>query len=185
MDFDFSEEQTSIRDLAREILANESDADRLKAVCATDAWFDRELWAKLAEANLLGVVVPDEHGGMGFGAEELCVLLQELGRALAPIPLHATATAALALARSGTPAQQEAFLPGVARGEVVLGVALDDPGSDDVTAPATRAVRDGDGFLLTGRKRFVPAAHLAARLIVPAATDEGVGLFLVAPEAPG
>ena len=110
MDFDLSEEQASIRDLAREILEKEIDSDRLKVVEATDDWFDRELWSKLAEANLLGVVVPEEHGGMGFGVEELCVLLEEAGRVLAPIPLHATATAALALVRAGTPAQQQAHL---------------------------------------------------------------------------
>lgn len=185
MDFDLSEEQASIRDLAREILEKEIDSDRLKVVEATDDWFDRELWSKLAEANLLGVVVPEEHGGMGFGVEELCVLLEEAGRVLAPIPLHATATAALALVRAGTPAQQQAWLPGVASGERVLAAALDDAGSAEADAPATQARGDADGFVLSGRKRFVPAAHLAARLIVPAATDEGVGLFLVAPDAPG
>jgi alkylation response protein AidB-like acyl-CoA dehydrogenase len=185
MDFNLSEEQASIRDLAREILEKEIDADRLKEVERSDAWFDRELWSKLAEANLLGLVVPEEHGGMGFGIEELCVLLEELGRVLAPVPLHATATAALALVRSGTPAQQAAWLPGVAAGERVLATALDDAGSTEPDAPATRATRAGDVFLLSGTKRFVSAAHLAERILVPAATDDGVGLFWVAPEAAG
>ena len=185
MDFSLSEEQTSIRDLAREILEKEIDADRLKAIEAGEAWFDRALWGKLAEANLLGAVVPEAHGGLGFGVEELCVLLQEIGRVLAPVPLHATATAALALAEHGTAAQQAAWLPGVASGEVVLSVALSDAGSDEPERPATTAAAEGDGFILTGAKRFVPAAHLASRILVPAATDEGVGLFLVDPDGPG
>ena len=185
MDFDYSEEQTSIRDLAREILEGEVDSDRLKEVEATDEWFDRELWSKLAEANLLGAVVPEEHGGMDFGIEEHCVLLEELGRVLAPIPLHATGTAALALSRHGTPAQQSAWLPGVASGEVVLTVALDDAGSADPSQPAVRADRDGDDWRLEGTKRFVPAAHLASRVVVPATTEDGVGVFLLDPTAEG
>jgi alkylation response protein AidB-like acyl-CoA dehydrogenase len=185
MDFRLSDEQESIRDLAREILEGEIDADRLKAIEREDDWFDRELWSQLAEANLLGAVVPEAHGGMGFGVEELCVLLGEIGRVLAPVPLHATATAALALARYGTPAQQAAWLPGVASGEIVLTSALDDAGSAEPERPAVRATRDGDDWRLAGAKRFVPAAHLAARVIVPAAGEDGVGLFLLDPGTRG
>ncbi len=185
MDFDYSDEQESIRDLAREILENEIDADRLKEIGASDAWFDEALWKQLGEANLLGVAVPEAHGGMGFGFEELCVLLVEQGRALAPVPLHATATAGLALARAGSAAQQEAWLPGVASGEAIFALALDDAASVSPEAPATRAEPKGDAFTLTGTKRFVPSAHLAKRLVVPASIADGAALFLVAPDAPG
>jgi len=185
VDFSLSEEQESIRDLAREIFAGEIDGDRLKEIERGDEWFDRALWGRLAEANLLGAVVPEAHGGMGFGVEELCVLLEEAGRALAPVPLHPTATAALALARFGTKGQQEAWLPGVASGETVLATALDDAGSAEPDAPAPRAERAGEGWRLTGAKRFVPAAHLASRVLMPAAADEGLGLFLLDPKAPG
>jgi alkylation response protein AidB-like acyl-CoA dehydrogenase len=185
LDFALSEEQVSIRDLAREIFAKEIDADRLKAVETSDDWFDAGLWSKLASASLLGTALPEAHGGMGFGIEELCVLLEEAGRALAPVPLHATTMAALAIARLGTPAQQAAWLPGVASGEVILSLALDDAGSAAPDSPPTRATRDGEGFRLSGTIRFVPAAHLAARVIVPAASDAGVGLFLLDPRAAG
>jgi len=185
VDFDFSDEQQSIRELAHEIFAGEIDADRLKEIERGDEWFDRALWAELAEANLLGTVVPEEHGGLGFGVEELCALLEAQGRALAPVPLHPTATAALAIARFGTAAQQAAWLPGVASGEIVLALALDDAGSVDPERPATRAERDGDGFRLTGTKRFVPAAHLASRIVVAATADDGAALFLLDPKAAG
>ena len=185
MDFDLSEEQTSIRDLAREILEKEADTDRAKAIERSDAWFDRELWSKLAEANLLGAVVPEACGGMGFGIEELCVLLQETGRALAPIPLHATATAALALVRHGAPAQQQAWLPGVATGEVVLTTALGNPGTTSAEGSATHAERSGEGWRLRGTRPFVPAAHLASRILIPASSEAGVGVFLLDPNAPG
>jgi len=185
VDFRLSEEQDSIRELAREILSAELDADRLRAAERSDDWTDAALWQRLAEANLLGVAVPEPHGGMGFGLEALCVLLQEAGRALAPVPLHATATAALALARAGTPTQQAAWLPGVAAGSVALTAALEAADSDDAAAPAARAARDGDAWLLSGAKRAVPALHRAGRVLVPAATEEGVGIFLLDPSARG
>ncbi len=185
MDFDWNEEQLALRDLARQILEREVTPERLKAAEAGGG-FDEALWRTLAEASLLGVPVPEAHGGMGYGLLELGVLLQELGRAVAPVPVReALALGALPLARFGTPAQRERWLPELVAGEAILSAALDDPGSADPARPATRARRSGDGFALTGRKRGVPAASRAARVLVPAATDEGVGIFLVDPAGPG
>jgi alkylation response protein AidB-like acyl-CoA dehydrogenase len=90
MDFRFSEEQESLRELAREILAAEVTPERIKAVEADDSGFDRETWARLGEANLLGLAVPEAHGGMGMGFFELCVLLEEVGRAVAAVPVIPT-----------------------------------------------------------------------------------------------
>ena len=84
MDFDFSEEQIALRDLAREILEAEATLEHLKEIEDGDGWFSAGLWQKLADANLLGLAVPEEYGGMGFGIVELCVLLAEVGRAVAP-----------------------------------------------------------------------------------------------------
>ena len=117
MDFHFSEEQTMLRELAREILEKEVDLERLKEIEAEGDWFDRELWGKLAEANLLGLAVPEEQGGMGMGFLELCVLLQEIGRAVAPLPaLPALVYGGLAIARFGSEAQQERWLAPLASG---------------------------------------------------------------------
>ena len=186
MDFALSEEQEALRGLAREILENEVSLETLKAIEATDDWFHAELWSKLADANLLGLAVPEAQGGMGYGLFELCLLLQEVGRVLAPVPaLPALALGGLGVARGGSEAQRERWLRPLAHGEAILSAALVDADATEVTAPATRARRDGEGFVLDGRKRLVPAAHLAARVIVPAATDEGLGLFLVDPQAPG
>jgi alkylation response protein AidB-like acyl-CoA dehydrogenase len=81
MDFRPTEEQTALCELAREILAKEATPERLRAAERSPEWFDRELWARLADANLLGVAVPEAQGGMGMGFFELCALLSELGRA--------------------------------------------------------------------------------------------------------
>jgi alkylation response protein AidB-like acyl-CoA dehydrogenase len=149
---------------------------------------DDALWSTLAEANVLGLAVPESLGGMGLGLLELCVLLEEIGRAVAPVPvLPALVLGGLPLARFGSPAQQQRWLPALARGEIVLSAALEDAASAEPARPATRARRDdrGGSFRLSGRKRLVPVAGRAARVLVPAATDEGVGIFLVDPAAAG
>ena len=186
MDFSTSDEQNSIRDLARGILDSELSRDRLKAAAATADGSDVALWKTLAEANLLGVAVPEAQGGMGLGLLEVCTLLEEIGRAVAPVPVLASLVlGGLPIARFGSDAQKERWLRALAAGDAVLTAALVDAGSDDVAQPATRAGRDGDSWLLDGVKRLVPAAARAARILVPARTAEGVGIFLVDPNAAG
>ena len=186
MDFSFSEEQTTISELAREILGREAETARVKEVERSADWMDEELWSKLAEANLLGIAIPEALGGMGMGFLELCSLLEEVGRVVAPLPvLETLVLGALPLAVHGTDAQRSAWLPAVASGEAVLTAALDDPGSADPAAPATTAIRDGAAYLLSGAKRPVPFARRADRILVPAATDDGVCIFLVDPRSAG
>ncbi|MDJ0865872.1 MAG: acyl-CoA dehydrogenase family protein [Myxococcota bacterium] len=186
MDFSTTEEQNTLRDLAREILANEVTPERLKAAEATAERSDEALWKTLAEASLLGVAVPEAQGGMGFGVAELCVLLEEVGRAVAPVPaLPALALAGLPIARFGSEAQRERWLRPLAAGEAVLTGAWTDAASDDPARPATVARRSGDEWVLDGARSAVPAAGAAQRIVVPAATEGSVGLFLVDPAAPG
>ena len=186
MDFNFSEDQTMLRDLAREILEKEVTTEQLKEIEQDPDWFDRGLWSQLAEANLLGLVAPEDLGGMGLGIEEVCLLLQEVGRAVAPLPLlPALVLASLPIAEFGTGEQKRAWLAPVASGEAVLTGALLDAGSADPSAPATTAKRNGEAWVLEGEKRLVPAVHLARRVLIPATTDDGVGIFLVDPKAEG
>jgi len=186
MDFAFTEDQTAIRDLVRGILEGELTPERLKRIEAEPDWFDRKLWATLAEAGLLGIAVPAAHGGMGLGMLELAVLLEEIGRTVAPVPILPTLVlAGLPIAAFGTDTQRETWLPGLAAGETIMTAALLDAGSDDPAMPATTARADGDGWLLDGEKRCVPAVHLASRVLVPARTPEGAALFLVDPAASG
>lgn len=186
MDFALTEEQHAIVDLAKQILTDKCTPERLKEVESGNEWFDRELWAELAKADLLGVVLPEDVGGGGFGYLETCLLLQEAGRAVANVPLYATLVAALAIAEFGTDMQRHHFLPGVAAGEVVLTVALGEPDSVDLRAPSTQADRGEHGWVLRGAKTVVPAAHLAAAMVVPARTADGdVRLFIVEPDADG
>lgn len=186
MDFRFSDEQDMLRDLAREILEKEVSLELLKQVEAEGDGFAPGLWASLAEANLLGLAVPEANGGMGFGFLELCILLGEVGRSIAPAPvLPALVMGGLPIARFGTAAQREEWLGKLASGDLVLSGALVDADSGEPGAPATLAVAQGEGYRLSGRKRLVPQAGRAARIVVPARLEAGVALFLVDPAGPG
>lgn len=187
MDFSFTEDQNAIRDLARQILSDRLTDDRVKSLARDPEWFDADLWKALADASLLGVAIPAEHGGSGFGLPEICLVLEEAGRHLAPLPLFATLVlGALPVAQFGTDEQKKTLLPGVASGASVLTAALIEPGANRVAAPRTTARRDGSGFVLVGEKTCVPAASRAARILVPARLDSGeVAIFLVAPDAAG
>lgn len=185
MDFRPGEEQAAIRELARGIFDKEVTPQRLGVAEAADG-FDTRLWETLAEANLLGVAVPEAQGGMGLGLPELLTLCEEVGRAVAPAPVQAAlVTGGLVVARFGDTAQQAAWLAPLASGVALLSAALDDPGSDDVERPAARARRDGGDFRLDGAKRFVPLGPRAARVLVPAALEDGTAVFLLDPAAPG
>jgi hypothetical protein len=187
MDFAFTPEQEALRDLARTICQDHTTQERLKAIERDPDWFDRELWAALAKANLLGVALPEEVGGSGLGLEDLCLLLEQVGAAVAPVPAWPTLVlGALPVAEFGNAAQRERLLAPVASGQSVLTAALVELPAEEPAAPQTRAVRDGTGWRLDGVKDCVPAAHLAAAILVPASTGDGrVGVFMVDPSAPG
>jgi alkylation response protein AidB-like acyl-CoA dehydrogenase len=188
MDFSRTDEQVAIADLAGQILAKHATPERLRTFEDDPAWTgtDADLWAALAEANLLGLNVPSDHGGSGLGLVEASELLEQAGRAVAPVPLLATVAYAVpVLAHFGTPEQQAAWLPGVVAGDVVLTAALVEALGDPLH-PTTVADPDGDGWLLSGTKVCVPAGLVADRVLVAASTPTGeVGLFLVDPAQDG
>jgi alkylation response protein AidB-like acyl-CoA dehydrogenase len=188
VDFSFTEEQEAVRDLARQILQDRSDAEHIAAIERSEEGIDRELWQSLAEANLLGVAIAEEYDGSGFGFTELCLMLEEQGRALCPVPLLASLVmAGLPIAEFGSEAQRRRLLPKLASGEAILSAALSEAGSSDPTRPQVTAREEGGGFfLLEGEKICVPVAELASHILVPARTGEDhVGVFLVDPRAEG
>ncbi len=187
MDFSFNEEQQALAALAGRIFADRAGHERLRELEAAGEGFDRELWAELARAHLLGAALPEEVGGSGLGLLELCLLLEELGRHLAPVPLFpALVLGALPLAEFGSAEQRGRFLPALVRGELVLSAALQETGGVAPERPRTAARRAGADWLLDGEKVCVAAAPEAGRVLVPARTGEGaVGVFLVDPRAPG
>jgi alkylation response protein AidB-like acyl-CoA dehydrogenase len=185
MDFGFSEEQVDLQGLATQILEGELSHERLKEVEGGDENFDRELWAKLAEAGILGIALPEANGGGGYGYLEAALVLEQVGRTVAPVPFYATIIAALPIAKFGTDAQKDAILPGVISGETILSAALTEAGTDPLH-PTTTAKPDGGGFVLDGVKDCVPAGPLAGQVLCPAVTSDGkVIVAIVDPGAKG
>lgn len=187
MDFQFQEDDVAAAQLARGILTDHATNERQKQLESSGATHDEKLWRALADASLLGVAIPEQHGGSGLGFLALGLLLQEVGRAVAKVPAYpALALGALPLTRFGSDVQKSALLPGIARGERIVTAALAEYDASDPLLPRTRAVREGGAHRLHGVKTMVPAAQLASHVIVPAHGDEGsIGLFLVEPAASG
>jgi alkylation response protein AidB-like acyl-CoA dehydrogenase len=185
MDFALGEELQAVRDLACQIFTDRSTPQRLRAVETGESRIDDQLWAELAETGLLGVAVPEAYGGAGLGLAGLCVLLEEQGRAVAPVPLWPAVIAALAVAAYGSPEQRGALLPGAVDGSLRLTLALEEFAATEATRPLCSAEPDGDRWRLTGTKAVVPSPFGSQGVLVAATTTDGPGLFLVAPDAEG
>lgn len=187
MDFSYSEDQVSIGDLARQIFADQVTIERLKQVEASADCFDRELWDALADAGLLGVAIPEEFGGSGFGLTELNLVLEQQGVRTALVPLFASLVQAAApLLAFGSEQQQRQLLPALASGELIMTGAFSEAGASAGSELATVACRGEDGWRLSGTKVAVRAAHLARYALVSARIDSGgVGLFILDLQADG
>ncbi len=187
MDFALSEEQEEVRNLARKIIGDLVTNDRLKEIEASEEVFDRAVWRELAAADLLGVGIDEEFGGSGMGFFTLCLLLEEVGRSVAPIPAVASLVlGALPIQRFGSDEQKRRYLPAIVAGETVLSAGLQEAGNDELARPTATARRDGEGWRLEGTKILVPAAHVAERILVSTKTADGeIGFFLVDPAAAG
>ena len=121
MDFSYTEDEQALRELSRKILADHVTQDRLREVEKSDDRIDRRAWSALAEANLLGAALPEQYGGSDMGLSALVILLEEIGRAVAPVPAFATLVlGALPVAEFGSQEQKQRLLPGVSSGEVIL-----------------------------------------------------------------
>jgi alkylation response protein AidB-like acyl-CoA dehydrogenase len=186
VDFSYTEEQEAMRELARKIMADRVTDERLRELEAGD-WWDHELWKELTRANLTGLGLPEELGGAGFGMLEIGLVLVELGRHLAHVPLFAsTVLGGLAIAEFGSDAQRRRWLPPAANDGLVLTAALTEIGASSPARPRTTATRDDSGWRLAGEKECVPAAELAAAILVPARTDDDtVAVFIVDPHGAG
>lgn len=185
-----NDEQTMLRDTAREFVAEHAPVSHLRSLRDADdpTGFSRDLWKQFAEMGFTGILVGEDHGGMGLGHVEAGVVLEEIGRNLSPSPFLATAVAAVEALKGS--AQANAWLPRIVAGDTVAALAIDE-GPKHRSSIAMKAERAGNGFRLSGTKQFVAHGHVADLLIVAARTsgradDEGgVTLFAVPRDAAG
>ena len=196
MDFAFSPDQELLRGAARGFLDERVTSAVVRALWDDPRGESEALWKDMAGLGWLGLGLPESQGGSGLGMVETAILLEELGRVAWPGPYLETALASRALLAGGTEAQRRRWLPVIAAGDARATVCLLDEGSDwDPAATVTRAeaAPAGSGIeppspgavRLWGTKRFVPWAHVADLLLVPAREADGVSLFAVTAGAPG
>jgi acyl-CoA dehydrogenase len=187
MDFGLTDDQRQLQELARRILTDKATDERQRQLDdAGGDRFDDVAWAELGKAGLLGIALPEAAGGGGLGMIEQCLVLEEVGRAIAAIPVVASiVSAALPIATFGTADQVERWARPAADGAMILTAALVEPLNADPLHPVTVATRHGDTWMLTGTKTCVPAATRAAAILVPATTPDGTGVFIVERDAPG
>jgi alkylation response protein AidB-like acyl-CoA dehydrogenase len=193
MDFSFNDEQRMLRDSLSSFLADTYDFDaRKKAIVAEPGWRP-DIWRALAQdLGVLGAALPEEMGGLGGGPVDTLVVMEELGKALVVEPyLETVVIGAGLLKRIDTPAATKAVAEIIA-GERMVALAWGEPkGRYDAADVLTRAVRDGAGWRLDGRKAVVTGAPMAHQLIVTARTSgeqrdaEGISLFLLDKAAAG
>jgi alkylation response protein AidB-like acyl-CoA dehydrogenase len=187
MDFSFSDEQNAIRDLANQIFGDRASDEFLLAFSRTDETYDQQLWQTLGEQGLLGVAVPESAGGAGLGLVELCLVLEEQGRRVAPVPLHASLVlGGLPIAEFGSEAQQQRWLPALAAGEARFSAAIADLGMNPAVASSVTAEPRDSGWVLNGRKAMVPDGAAAHFILVPVENADGAqSVVVVDTEAEG
>ncbi|MBW2273236.1 MAG: acyl-CoA/acyl-ACP dehydrogenase [Deltaproteobacteria bacterium] len=190
MDLDFTEEQTALREMVRDLCRDHASLDTLRTLEDDPKGYAEGFWKVLGEVDLLGLTLPEAYGGMGQGLLEAVVVYEEFGRVLAPSPHFVSSILAGGLlARAGSEEQKREWLPRIVSGEAILTPAWLEPERGFAAKGVQlRARRDGDAFVLSGSKRYVHFASAATRLVVLARTgdaDEDLSFFLVDPAAEG
>ncbi len=191
IDFGLSEEQEALQRAAREFLARECPPALVRETAASDDGLPRDLYRRMAELGWMGLLVPEKQGGLGLQVLDLALILEELGRVVAPGPFLATQLVVAALLRAGTAAQRAAWLPLLLAGEAFGTLAhLEQSDHHEPDGIHARARKTYTGFVLSGTKLFVPEAPSANVFLVAARSRPGVGesgisLFLVDRTAKG
>ena len=190
-----TEDQELLAQTARDFVRANSPISRLRALLdAQDSvGFSRDMWQEMAQLGWAGILIPEEYGGAGMGLADLAVVLEAVGRNLAPEPFLSTVLlGGQLLAHTGSPEQKQTWLPGIATGEKILALAYQEARSRyDLNRVSTQAAAEGDAWRLSGEKIQVLDGQSADALIVSARTagedsdQDGVTLFLLAPDTPG
>ncbi len=174
MEFSFTDDQNAIRELAYQIFTDRATDEFLLSFSRQDATYDDELWSTLAEQGLLGIAVPEEFGGTGLGFTELCLVLEEQGRRVAPVPLFASLVlGGLPIAQFGSDAMKQTLLSAMASGEAKLSAAIAEANMNAALRKPVSAVQEGDNWVLTGERQMVADGAVANAIIVPAVDADG------------
>nr|MBF0684598.1 acyl-CoA/acyl-ACP dehydrogenase [Pseudomonas sp.] len=189
-----TEEQSMLRDSARDFLSGTAPIAHLRQLrdSRDETGFSRDLLDRFTDMGFTGMLIPEEHGGLGLGYVEAGLLMEEIGRNLTPSPfLSSSALAATAIAAAGSESQKQSLLPQIATGALLVTLASEEASKHRPQQVALRAEKSEAGFSLNGTKTFVLDGHVADKFIVAArsagstADTSGITLFIVERSAPG
>lgn len=192
MDFALNDEQEMLKKSACDFLKSECPKSVVRQLEESDSGYSGQLWKKMAQLGWMGILIPEEYGGVGRTLIEEAVLFEEFGRAAMPGPMFATLMGTLVVLEGAAEGLKKNLLTRVAAGDLVLTLAIDEPeAACDPRFVITRATRKGGAYALSGTKLFVPFAHIAGCLLVVARTagvpgdEKGIAAFAVDGETPG
>lgn len=190
-----NEEQRLLRDTARDFLTATAPVTQFRKLRdeRDPVGYSNALWQKMVELGWAGITLPEQYGGLDFGYLGLGTVLEETGRTLTASPLFCSCVVgASTVLLGGSESQKESILPNIANGSLTLALALEESHHHDPSNIATKAIADGEHFIVNGRKTFVLDGHCADQLIVVARTGgeqqksrDGITLFLVDPTSDG
>ena len=192
MDVIPNEEEQMVKNLAREFLEAECPPSLARNMEKDEKGYPPDLWQKMAGLGWLGMGLPEQYGGQALPLTYLGLILEEVGRTIAPVPLLNTVVPSLTIAQDGTSEQRQQLLPRISRGDLIMTWAVQE--QDPRLLPENihlEAKAQGDGYLLTGTKMFVDNFVVAEKCLVAARTapasegHRGISLFLVDTSSPG
>ncbi|MCI5046688.1 MAG: acyl-CoA dehydrogenase family protein [Aquisalinus sp.] len=192
MNFEFTEEQQMLRESLARFLREKYDFETRQKIIASDDGWSRETWAQFAEMGLMAAAFPEEYDGFGGTAVDLSVIMEEFGRSLVIEPYLPTVVLAGGVLRHTGGEQAKELIAQISAGEIVMGLGFAEPHSRyDLFHVETKAEKQGNDYVLSGRKAVVLAANIADKLIIAARTsgnirdEDGISLFLVDKDTDG
>jgi len=193
MDLGLSEEQEMLKKSACDFLQKECPKRLIRQLDESDEGYSVELWRRMAELGWVGLVFPEKYGGSGRSFLDLTILLEEMGYNIVPGPFFSTVVlGGLAILAAGSEEQKMEFLPKIARGEMILSLALTEPAASyDAASVKTKAIARNGEYVIKGTKLFVLNANVADYILCVARTKEtkdpedGITVFLVDARSPG
>ena len=173
-----NEEQNMLKDAAKDFCTNSTPISQLRGLRdgASESGFDTDTWQQMVELGWAGITIPEDFGGLGFGYLGMGVVMEECGRTLTASPLLSTAVlGAGAIIHGGSDELKGDLLPQVAGGELLLALAVEETPHHNPYGATTTAEKSGDGYKVTGSKKFVLDGHVANKIVVVARTSGNAG----------
>jgi alkylation response protein AidB-like acyl-CoA dehydrogenase len=187
-----NEEEQMVKNLAREFLVAECPPRLARDMEKDERGYPPELWDQMAQLGWFGMSIPEAYGGQGLPLTYLALILEEVGRSIAPVPFHSTVVPALTIASEGSEEQRQGVLPRVSQGSLIMTWAFQEQDPRLLPEAVTaQAVADGDHYVINGTKMFVDNFNVAEKCLVACRTasaspdHQGISLFLVNTNTPG